>query len=97
MVFIGSDRASQAAVRLQNRVYRFKMRRRVKALSAEGRFSALALSILPVFVFGAMNLLAPGFYADVWDEPVVTKVLGYAGAFMMTGNFIMYRMVNFKI
>lgn len=76
---------------------RFKMRRRVRALSAEGRFSALALSVLPFLVFGAMLLLAPDFYGGIWDEPITTQVLAGAGGVMMIGNLIMYRMVNFKM
>lgn len=76
---------------------RFKMRRRVKALSAEGRYSALALSVLPFLVFGLLSLFAPNFYGDVWDEPTTKKALGAAFGVMMFGNFIMYRMVNFKL
>lgn len=76
---------------------RFKMRRRIKALSAEGRFSALALSALPFAVFALLNLVSPNFYGDVWHEPIVTKVLGIALAVMAVGNIIMYRMVNFRL
>ncbi|MGI9385756.1 MAG: type II secretion system F family protein [Methyloligellaceae bacterium] len=76
---------------------RFKLRRRVKSLSAEGRFSALLLSALPFVVFGGLLWMAPNFYGDVWDEPMVTKVLGFTGAFMMVGNVIMHRMCNFKL
>jgi tight adherence protein B len=76
---------------------RFKMRRRIKALSAEGRYSALALSVLPFLVFGLLSLFAPNFYGDVWDEPTTKKALGVAFGIMMFGNIIMYRMVNFKL
>ncbi len=76
---------------------RFKMRRRVKSLSAEGRFSALALSVLPFLVFGAMQLLAPDFYGGIWEEPITTQILSFAAGFMMIGNVIMYHMVNFKM
>ena len=76
---------------------RFKMRRRIKALSAEGRFSALALSILPFLLFGVLLAAVPDFYGGVWDEPATKKTLGGAFGFMMVGNLIMYRMVNFKL
>lgn len=76
---------------------RFKLRRRVKSLSAEGRFSAILLSSLPFLVFGGMQALAPNFYGEVWDEPIVTQVLCATGVFMMTGNVIMHRMCNFKM
>ena len=76
---------------------RFKMRRRVRSLSAEGRFSALALSILPFLVFGALTLFAPDFYGGIWGEPIVAQVLGAAFCFMMVGNFIMYKMIQFRM
>ncbi|MFQ5626291.1 MAG: type II secretion system F family protein [Methyloligellaceae bacterium] len=76
---------------------RFKMRRRVKAVSAEGRMSAIGLSVLPFLVFGALLVLAPDFYGEIWDQPAVHYGLGGAAAMMMVGNFIMYRMVSFKL
>lgn len=76
---------------------RFKMRRRIKAVSAEGRASAIGLSALPFLVFAILNIVAPGFYGDVWDEPVTMQVLGFAIGLMMVGNMIMFKMVNFRI
>jgi tight adherence protein B len=76
---------------------RFKMRRRIKALSAEGRYSALALSVLPFLVFGLLSVAAPNFYGEIWDEPTTKKALGVAAGIMVFGNIVMYRMVNFKL
>jgi tight adherence protein B len=49
---------------------RFKLRRKIHALTAEGRFSAVALTEIPFVMFGAINLFAPQYYADTWDSPV---------------------------
>ncbi len=76
---------------------RFKMRRRVKAVSAEGRASAIGLSVLPFLVFGILMLVAPDFYGGVWAEPITAKVLGFAVGLMTVGNIIMFRMVNLRI
>jgi tight adherence protein B len=76
---------------------RFKMRRKVKALAAEGRASALILSSLPIVLFGAIQLSSPDFYGSVWQYDITKTVLGMAVGWMLTGNFVMYRMVNFKI
>ncbi len=76
---------------------RFKMRRRVKAVSAEGRMSAIGLSILPIIVFGLLLVFAPDFYGGIWNEPQVHYGLGGAGIAMLIGNIIMFRMVNFKL
>jgi tight adherence protein B len=76
---------------------RFKMRRKIKALAAEGRASALILSSLPIAIFLVIQLVAPDFYGSVWNEDLTRKALVAAGTWMGIGNFVMYRLVNFKI
>ena len=76
---------------------RFKMRRKIRALASEGRASAIILSSLPIFMFMIVQVVAPEFYASVWHEELTKIVLACAAAWMGIGNFIMYRMVNFKI
>ena len=76
---------------------RFKMRRKIRALASEGRASALILSSLPVGMFAIIQFLVPNFYAGVWNEDLTKICLTLAGCWMGVGNFIMYRMVNFRI
>ena len=76
---------------------RFKMRRKIKALAAEGRASALILSSLPIGMFGVIQIVAPDFYASVWHESMTKVALACAASWMAVGNFIMWRLVNFKI
>jgi tight adherence protein B len=76
---------------------RFKMRRKIRALAAEARASALILSSLPILMFAVINFVTPEFYASVWDEDITKKALGLAVSWMLVGNFIMYRLVNFRI
>jgi tight adherence protein B len=76
---------------------RFKMRRKVKALAAEGRASALILSSLPILMFGVVQLAAPDFYGSVWQFEITKVILGLAICWMLVGNFAMYKLVNFKI
>jgi tight adherence protein B len=76
---------------------RFKMRRKIRALAAEARASALILSSLPILMFLVIQVVTPEFYASVWDEDITKKALAVAGCWMGVGNFIMYRLVNFKI
>jgi tight adherence protein B len=76
---------------------RFKLRRKIKALAAEGRFSAIFLSGVPLALFALLNVMAPEFYRSVWHLGFTKIGLGIAGAWMLVGNLIMYRLVNFKI
>jgi tight adherence protein B len=76
---------------------RFKMRRKIRALAAEGRASALILSALPICIFAAIQISTPDFYASVWHEGLTKIILAVAGCWMGIGNVVMFRMVNFKV
>jgi tight adherence protein B len=76
---------------------RFKMRRKIKALAAEGRFSAFILSGLPIAMFLVLQVMAPDFYGSVWKVELTKIVLACAGGWMAIGNVIMWRLVNFRI
>ncbi len=76
---------------------RFKMRRKIRALASEGRASAMILSSLPILMFLVVNVVSPNFYSSVWDQNITKIALTAAGAWMGIGNFIMYKLVNFKI
>ncbi len=76
---------------------RLRMRLKVKALSAEARFSAIILSILPIALFCILWVIAPNYYGAVWDNPVTKPLLVLGAMWMMLGNVVMYRMVRFEI
>jgi tight adherence protein B len=76
---------------------RFKMRRKIRALAAEGRASAMILSGLPIGLFIVIQVIAPEFYGSMWHEHLTKVLLGSAAAWMSIGNVVMFKMVNFKI
>jgi tight adherence protein B len=76
---------------------RFKMRRKIRALAAEGRASASILSALPIGLFIVIQFVAPDFYASIWNEHLTKLLLGGAVVWMSFGNLIMFKMVNFKV
>ncbi len=76
---------------------RLKLRRKAYALSAEGRFSAIVLSVLPFILFAVLLLISPNYYGDVWNNPYVKPVLGASILWMLLGDWIMFRMVQIKI
>ena len=76
---------------------RFKMRRKIRALASEGRASAMILSSLPILMFIVIQIITPDFYASVWNVDLTKMCLAGAAGWMGIGNFIMFRMVNFRI
>jgi tight adherence protein B len=75
---------------------RFQLRRKVRSLSAEGRFSAYGLIILPAMIAGAIYVQNPGYFLDVWDEPKFLPGMALIAVWSLIGDFIMYKLINFK-
>ena len=48
-------------------------------------------------MFFMIQIASPDFYNGVWQEDITKKALALAGTWMAIGNFIMYRLVNFRI
>lgn len=76
---------------------RAKMRAKIRALSAEGRFSAVLLSVLPFALMGFILAVRPQYYQAVSGDPVFMPVLGTGVLLMVIGIIVMYRLVNFRV
>src|SRR5262245_23719920 len=74
-----------------------KLRMKVRALSAEGRWSAIILSILPFALFGVLAATSPTYYGEVWNEPIVQVMLAASVIWLLIGNVVMFRLVRFEI
>jgi tight adherence protein B len=75
---------------------RAKVSMKVRALSADGRMSAVVLSLIPFILFGLISLISPSYFGEVRDHPLIMPALIYAVISLGLGNVVMYRMVNFK-
>jgi tight adherence protein B len=76
---------------------RAMLRLKVRAISAEGRISAVFLSAMPFVIFAVITLMRPSYYAGLQNNPVAMLSLVIASIMLVIGNFIIYRMVNFKV
>ena len=75
---------------------RGKLRRKVRAISTEGRMSAYILTAVPALLLVGIMVLMPQFYSSVWDKPKTWYLLGGSVAWLMLGNAMMFKMSNFK-
>jgi tight adherence protein B len=76
---------------------RFRMFRKIRALSAEGRFSARIVSALPFIVGGTAVVLNPRYFGDVMDDPLFWPMMIGGLVLMLIGNVVMHKMVNFRV
>jgi tight adherence protein B len=71
---------------------RFRMRGRIRALTAEGRLQAVILLALPVVVFLAIYTLNRGYAEILLERPWLLVGMGVSEAL---GMFFIHRIVNF--
>jgi tight adherence protein B len=74
---------------------RFAMMRKIKALSAEGRITAVIVSAVPLVIFLALNLLSPIYYGDVADDPLYTPFLAIGATLTIVNAVVLRRLVRF--
>jgi tight adherence protein B len=76
---------------------RHAMLLKVRALSSEGRMTAVMLTLLPVLTFAALFLFNPRFFLDVANDPWF--IPGFTGLIVLyaIGFFTIRKMVDLKV
>jgi len=72
---------------------RFRMFRKVKAITAEGRFSAWMLSLFPIGLIAAIQAVKPDYYTQVMDYPYFPYLVGVV-VVMLILNVIAMRVLT---
>lgn len=75
---------------------RFRMKQKIAALSAEGRLSAIILSVLPFLVSLVIFAFKGEYYAEHSDDPRIYVAVGSGFLLMVFGVIVMQRMVRFR-
>jgi tight adherence protein B len=75
---------------------RATMRRKISAISAEGRLSAFILSVLPFGIFGSIYVTTPNYYLDVMDDPVFMPAAIIIVSLVVLQALILRHLVTFK-
>jgi tight adherence protein B len=73
------------------------LRKKVSALTAEGRMSCIILAALPIVLFAILNVLRPEFYGEVAQDPLFAPMMTAPPILLIMGVAMIWRMVNFKI
>ena len=76
---------------------RFRLFRRVKAITAEAQWSGKFLSGFPLFALIAINLLDPHYYDEVLDHPWFIPACFVVGGFLIANLLVMRMLVNIKV
>ena len=76
---------------------RYKLARKVRALSSEAKTSAFIIGSLPVVVATGIYFLNPDHIMILTEFPLGRFLLGLAAVWMIIGVIIMKVMINFKV
>lgn len=76
---------------------RFRLFRRVKAITAEAQWSGKFLSGFPLFCLGGILAKDPGYYDSVIDHPWFIPACFVVGAMLTVNLFVMRMLTNIKV
>ena len=76
---------------------RQSMMLKVRALSSEGRMTAVMLTALPILAFVALFIMNPAFFLDVANDPAFVPGFGFLIALYITGFVLIRRMIDLKV
>ena len=76
---------------------RFELQLKVKALSAEGRFSGVILFALPLAVGGILFKMNPDYMLTLFTDPIGQNMVMVGSFLLVTGAIVMKRMVAIKV
>lgn len=100
-VIIQSETGGNLAEILKNTAQLIRERQKiagvVRVLSAEGRISALILSLLPFVLAALMSLLNPGFVSRLWTDPMGLQLVYISLTLMAIGILWMWRLIQIRV
>ena len=70
---------------------------KVRALSSEGRMTAVMLTVLPLFTFTLLFTVNPGFFLDVANDPWFVPGFTFLILLYLIGFYTIRRLVDLKV
>ena len=76
---------------------RFKLFRRVRAITAEAKWSGMFLSAFPIVALLMINVIQPDYYDDVKETSAFIPAALFVGVFLLINIIFMKMMTNIKV
>lgn len=76
---------------------RFKLKRKVTALSSEARASAMIIGSLPIVVGLLLKIVNPEYMSLLFEDRTGNVLLWCCGVWMSIGILVMRQMINFRV
>ena len=76
---------------------RARMFAKIRAVSAEGRWSGMIMGLIPFWVTGMLLTFSPDYLTSVKDDPIFWPAMTVAAVLLVTGHIIIYKLVRFRV
>jgi tight adherence protein B len=76
---------------------RMELRRLVRTLTTQGRFSRWVLTLIPVFLALALTLLNHGYLTPLFDHTLGRVMIAFACVMIISGSAIIGKIVDIKV
>ncbi|RAK52532.1 type II secretion system F family protein [Phenylobacterium deserti] len=74
-----------------------QLRKKVSAISAEGRMTFWVVVALPPAVAGILSTLNPDYYKAAMPDPLFWPLMSVPPVLLLIGALVIWRMINFRI
>ena len=76
---------------------RFRLFRRVKAITSEAKWSGKLLSGFPIGALVVINMIQPDYFDEVMDKPIFIPACLVVAGFLIANLIVMRALVNIKV
>jgi len=76
---------------------RYRFHGKLRALTAEGRASALVLGALPFFIALVLAILNPEYIGKLVSEPLGNAILAFGFTSWLVGQVVLFRMTKVEV
>ena len=76
---------------------RFKLFRKVKAITGEAKWSGTFLSVFPVLALIGINVMQPDYYSEVMQTPIFIPACAVVAVMLFMNMIFMKMLVNIKV
>ena len=94
---VGGNLAEVLQTAAETMLHRNRLRREMKALTAEGRISAIVLSALPILLFAFLYLSNPTYLEPLFSTIYGIIALVVAGLLMIAGIVWLNKIVTIEV
>jgi tight adherence protein B len=76
---------------------RFRLKRQIMVHTAQGRFTGLILTLLPVVLGIGIYFVDPGMISILWQRDIGIKLMWAAAGLIVVGGFVIWRIVDIDV